>query len=189
MPIKLEVKPKTQFVTFAMKPAQGIAPLTVQFDASESFIPGETINGFIWSFGREEGEQTFGDGQASHTFEKPGEYEVKLTVRTESGLSEVASKTVVVRAPFLEACFTKSRSGGIRAPVGIRFFWECSSGRPTDVVWSFGDCAESESDPEALPSQRFTDHVFEKPGVYSVQLTIENATGSKSTSTQIITVK
>ena len=188
MPIKLQVKPKTQFVTFAMKPAQGIAPLTVQFDASESFIPGETINGFIWTFGLKKGAQTFGDGHASHTFDTPGEYRVSLTVRTESGRSEEASKTVVVRAPFLEACFTKSRSGGIKAPVGIRFFWDCSTGRPTKVLWNFGDGAESESDSRDVPQNRFTDHVFEKPGVYSVQLTIENSSGSKSTSTQVITV-
>ena len=188
MPIKLNVKPKTQFVTFALKPAQGIAPLTVQFDASESFIPGETINGFIWEFGLEQGAQTFGDGHASHTFDIPGEYIVSLTVRTESGRSETAAKTVVVRAPFLDACFTKSRSVGLVAPAGVRFFWECSTGRPKSVVWSFGDGSESDSDPDTGPQDRFTDHVFEKPGVYSVQLTIENATGSKSTTTQIITV-
>ncbi len=188
-PIKLEVKPKTQFVTFALKPAQGIAPLTVQFDASESFIPGETINGFIWNFGLEEGAQTFGDGHATHVFDKPGEYQVSLTVRTESGRSEQATKTVVVRAPFLDACFTKSRSSGIKAPAGIRFFWECSTGSPKKVVWNFGDGAESESDSEAAPSDRYADHVFEKPGVFSVQLTIENANGSKSTSTQTITVE
>lgn len=189
LPIKLEVKPKMQFVTFALKPAQGIAPLTVQFDASESFIPGERINGFIWTFGLKEGQQTFGDGHASHTFEEPGEYTVSLTVRTESGRSETASKTVVVRAPFLDSCFTKSRSTGITAPAGIRFFWECSTGSPTNVIWDFGDGSESESDTKASPQDRYADHVFEKPGVYSVQLVIENATGSKSTSTQTITVE
>lgn len=187
-PIKLEVKPKTQFVTFALKPAQGIAPLTVQFDASESFIPGETINGFIWRFDRDEGEETFGDGHATHIFEEPGEYVVTLTVRTESGKSETTNKTVVVRAPFLDACFTKSRSTGITAPAGIRFFWDCTTGSPNSVVWNFGDGSESESDPKSRSQERYTDHVFEKPGVYSVQLTIENATGSKSTSTQTITV-
>lgn len=189
MPIKLEVKPKTQYVTFALKPAQGIAPLTVQFDASESFIPGETINGFIWKFGLKEGVQTFGDGHARHVFDQPGEYVVSLTVRTESGRSETASKTVVVRAPFLDACFTKSRSSGITAPAGIRFFWDCSTGSPTKILWNFGDGSESDSDSKAPPQDRYADHVFEKPGVYSVQLTIENATGSKSTSTQTITVE
>lgn len=188
-PIKLQVKPKTQFVTFALKPAQGIAPLTVQFDASESFIPGETINGFIWTFGIKEGPQTFGDGHASHIFTQPGEYIVSLTVRTETGRSETASKTVVVRAPFLDACFTKSRSIGIKAPAGIRFFWDCSTGSPTSVLWNFGDGSESESETKAPQQDRYTDHVFEKSGVYSVQLTIENSTGSKSTSTQIITVE
>lgn len=187
-PIRLEVKPKTQFVTFALKPAQGIAPLTVQFDASESFIPGETINGFIWTFDVKEGAQTFGEGHASHTFEVPGEYVVSLTVRTESGRSETASKTVVVRAPFLDACFTKSRSTGIKAPAGIRFFWDCTTGSPNSVVWNFGDGSESESDPTSDSQERYTDHVFEKPGVYTVQLTVENRTGSKSTSTQTITV-
>tara|TARA_Y100000310_G_scaffold345163_1_gene462307 strand:- start:15435 stop:17486 length:2052 start_codon:yes stop_codon:yes gene_type:complete len=188
-PIKLEVKPKTKFVTFALKPAQGIAPLTVQFDASESFIPGETINGFIWDFGSAQGVQTFGDGHATHVFDTPGEYTVTLTVRAESGRSETASKTVVVRAPFLDACFTKSRSGGLKAPVGIRFFWECSTGQPKKVLWNFGDGSESESDPDASSSNRHQDHVFEKPGVYSVQLILENATGTKSTSNQTITVE
>ena len=187
-PIKLEVKPKSKFVTFAMKPAQGIAPLTVQFDASESFIPGETINGFIWNFEQRQGVQTFGDGHATHTFETPGEYQVNLTVRTESGRSETAEKTVVVRAPFLDACFTMSRST-ITAPDGIRFFWDCSTGQPQSVVWNFGDGSEAESDIESIPTNRFHDHVFEKPGVYSVQLTIEDANGAKSVSTQTITAE
>ena len=187
-PIRLEVKPKTKFVTFAMKPAQGIAPLNVQFDASESFIPGETINGFIWDFENEEGVQTFGDGYAEHIFDTPGEYVVTLTVRTESGRSETTAKTVVVRAQFLDACFTMSRSS-IKAGDGVRFSWECSTGRPKKVLWNFADGSEAESDAGASPSDRHHDHVFEKPGVYSVQLILENETGSKSIFTQTITAE
>lgn len=176
--IKLEVQPKSQNVTFQVRPEQAVAPEIVQFDASLSRIPGEVITGFLWNFGDTESEEfKFGDAFEEHEYTQPGQYTVTLMVNTLSGRSELARKTIVVRAPFLKACFTMSRNR-IKEMQGILFKWECSTGSPTRIEWDFGDNAFAESDP--ADAKREIDHLFEEAGQYKVKLTMDDANGSTS---------
>lgn len=185
--ISLNVKPKSQFVDFEVRPIQPVAPEVVRFDASASFIPGDQITGFIWDFGEsEDPNQRFGDAREEFEYTQAGEYTVTLTVNTLSGNTQTATKTITVRAPALKACFVMSRNR-IKPFSGVLFDWSCSTGTPNRVRWRFGDGSEAESGPG--DARREIDHVFEEAGEYDVELVIEDANGSLSTYTQKVFVE
>ncbi len=175
MPISVIVKPAREALTIIMDPETGVAPLTVKFDASESFIPGETITGFIWTYDDGTPEQ-FGGARSEHTFEKEGTYEINLKVKTTSGKNYSTEKTLIVREPLLRACITPSRIRGT-VPMGVDFSSACTVGKPTKYLWDFGD--GSQSDQSGLI------HVFEKPGTYTVKLTVTEGGASHTTSVTI----
>lgn len=176
LPITIEVQPKSDSVLFDMEPTQGVAPLSVQFDASESYIPNEEITGFVWDFGdSKEPLQRLDSAKVKHLYKKPGNYTVTLTVYTTIGNSFSVSKTILVRAPLLDACFTVSRTEG-EAPLGVRFDRSCTAGVPAKILWDFDDGSQSEDIAEVV------NHVFEEPRrAYTVRLRAEDANGIIST--------
>ncbi len=177
--ISVVVKPPSSALTIHMDPETGIAPLPVEFDASETFIPGETITGFQWMFGDQSPTQ-IGGARIKHTFEQEGTYTVGLTVQTTSGKQFQTSRTIAVRASSFTACVLPSRTSGT-APLGVQFTSSCSTGTVTSRLWDFGDASQSD---EVDPI-----HVFEKPGVYTVTLTLENEAKRKVQETVTITVR
>lgn len=176
-PITVVVKPPSESLVIAMDPETGVAPLDVRFDASESFVPGETITGFVWNFGDNSPEE-FGGASTKHTYTKEGTYSIALTARTTSGKNYTTRKTIVVREPLLRACITPSRLTGV-APMGVEFASTCTVGTPKTYLWDFGDGAQSD--------QKGLVHVFEKAGTYAVKLTVTDAQGATHTATVSIT--
>lgn len=181
MPITVEVLPPSSNISIRMTPEGGVAPLEVQFDASETTIPGEDISGFEWLFGDDpEALPTQGGAALTHTYIKPGTYTVTLYARTTRGNIYEASKTIVVRAPLLDACFTASRLSG-RAPLGVKFNMSCTSGIPVQITWDFNDGTTTD--------ERNPVHVFEDPGRFKVTLKLKDEVGSISTQTIDINVQ
>lgn len=184
IPLDVAVLPPKSRVAFTAVPATGIAPLTVRFDASESFVPEGRITGFSWTFndaGRDEKPQLLG-AQVTHRFEKEGTYTVTVRALTEEGQSYEARKTIVVRSPTLDACVFPSRTVG-SVPMGVRFDASCSTGTITTYRWDFGDGATSE---QAQPIQ---DHVYTSPGNYTVHLEVSDAQGNISQATVSLTAR
>jgi PKD repeat protein len=177
--ITVKVNPPSSLVTIMMEPEGGIAPLTVTFDASETFIPGKSISGFEWDFG-DQTPKHFGGAQVEHRFVEAGTYNVILTVRTTTGEEHASERTIVVRAPVLDACILPSRTSG-NAPLGINFSSDCSVGAITEYLWDFGDGTQSDQ-PNPV-------HVFEEDGVYNVELELTDTFGQKKAKTITITVK
>lgn len=176
------LEPKS-LVTFTLDPAAPTAPALVQFDASDTFIPGnEAITGFEWEFGDglTGGDRSkFSGARVEHLFERTGTYIITLTVRTTSGKQYTGKQTLVVRAPLVDACFMPSRRSG-KSPLGVRFDAGCSTGDFVSWLWNFGDDSESDlKDPT---------HVFLQAGEYVVTLTATTRGGSKSVSTSTISV-
>jgi PKD repeat protein len=63
--------------SFRATPSEGGAPLSVSFDASDSYDPDGSIRSFAWSFG----DGASGNGMlVTHEFSSPGTYTVRLTV-------------------------------------------------------------------------------------------------------------
>lgn len=184
IPIEVSVQPPRSRVAFTAVPATGIAPLNVTFDASESFVPDGRITGFSWTFGdsetRDEKPQLLG-AKVTHRYEKEGTFTVMVRALTEDGRSFEARKTIVVRSPTLNACIFPSRITG-NAPMGVRFDAGCSTGSIAKYVWTFGDGATSDQ------TEPIQDHVFEKPGAYTVLLEISDGQGNFDQTTVTITV-
>ncbi|OGJ57640.1 hypothetical protein A2881_03995 [Candidatus Peribacteria bacterium RIFCSPHIGHO2_01_FULL_55_13] len=184
--ITVEVKPPSSVVSFQMDKKSGVAPLRVRFDASQTVIPGKTISGFEWIFGDESTGVIRKQGIAieEHTFEKPGKYPVRLVVYTTASDTYEATSTIVVLPPRLDACFLPSRTSGRMdgKPFGVSFDRTCTTGIIEKIRWNFDD--GSESDDDALKVV----HVFEEPGLYDVSLTVEDSTGTKSTTTHQISI-
>ncbi|MEZ5311210.1 MAG: PKD domain-containing protein [Microthrixaceae bacterium] len=87
----------------------GVAPLPVDFDASNSADPDGTIVAWNWNFG----DFTTGAGeQVSHTFTAPGSYTVKLTVTDNKGATGSSTTVITVSGkPAAPTGLTKVGSG------------------------------------------------------------------------------
>jgi alpha-tubulin suppressor-like RCC1 family protein/PKD repeat protein len=82
--------------SFSSSVTNGTAPLNVTFDASASSDPDGTVTSYAWDFG----DGSTGTGvTAVHTFMKPGNYGVRLTVTDDGGAQGFAATTVLVREP------------------------------------------------------------------------------------------
>ncbi len=175
---KVIANPPEAYVSIAMNPETGLAPLTVTFDASESTSPGDDPTGFIWNFGDGTPETTQG-AIAKHTYTIPRTYNIGLTVQTVSGKSYRTTSTLVVRAQVLSACMTRSKEN-IQAGTSVQFYSDCTAGSPKTYLWNFGDNSEStDADPV---------HLYTQPGTYTVTLTIDDGAGHTNTTTTTLTV-
>lgn len=94
-----DTETKTNFINvfrapvpnFSVSPAQGQAPLDVTF--TNTSTPGSSpILSLFWNFG--DGE-TSGDLQPTHTYEKPGVYDVYVYVIDENGARAIRKNNVV----------------------------------------------------------------------------------------------
>lgn len=178
-PITVKVSAPSSSLDIIMEPETGIAPLNVKFDASETYVPNETITGFLWKFGDNSPEQYTG-ARTDHTFTEPGTYVIDLTVKTTSGKDFRTNKTIVVREPLIKACILPSRTSG-PSPLGIQFSSSCSSGDIASYLWDFGDGSQSD--------QKDPIHVYDDPGTYNATLTVTDGTGAKDASSVTISVQ
>lgn len=72
---------------------KGVAPLTISFDASESYDPDGTIKKYSWEFG----DDSFGTGEkTSHTYTEEGNYAAFLTVYDNYSISSTTSNLIEV---------------------------------------------------------------------------------------------
>ncbi|MDD4318951.1 MAG: PKD domain-containing protein [Candidatus Peribacteraceae bacterium] len=188
-PIKINVRPPAAEPVIDMRPEGGTAPLRVTFDASRTYVPpNEVIAGFRWQFGDEAQGATpeLGGSRLEHTYEKAGEYKVKLTLVTTKGKEYSAERTLIIRKPVLSACATASRVQ-LSAGGGVRFDASCTTGKPTQYLWD----VRSEARPGttlAQSEEKTYDHVFAEPGEYRVTLTVHDGAGSQDAKTLSISV-
>jgi PKD repeat protein len=78
---------------FDMDRNKGVAPLTINFNASKSYDPDGTIKNYYWEFG----DDSTGSGKTiSHTYTEPGYYAVFLTVYDNYSISSTTSNLIEV---------------------------------------------------------------------------------------------
>jgi YVTN family beta-propeller protein len=160
---------------FSATPISGNVPLNVSFTDESTGLP------TTWKW-------YFGDGTNSteqnpvHTFSKPGIYTVTLTISSSVGSSSVTKSGYVsvsnsVHGPI--AAFSASPTSG-NSPLNVNFI-DKSTGSPTSWKWYFGDGTNS--------TEQNPVHTYSKAGIYTVTLTVSNASGINSvTKTGLITV-
>jgi len=89
--LNLSVAPPT--AAFVATPDAGVAPLTVNFDASESLDPNGEALTYTWEFG--DGQKGSGVS-TSHTYQRMGIYTARLQVQNNSGLTAEAEQDILV---------------------------------------------------------------------------------------------
>ena len=162
---------------------EGIAPATFEFGADVT--GGTEPYTYRWDFGdgRSSDEQT-----VSHTFEKAGTYNVRLTVigSTTGRTASDSIRTTVVEQPrpsLTSVDITSSGTEGI-APATFEFGADVTGGtEPYTYRWGFGDGSSEESDDDAIS------HTFEEAGTYNVRLTVIDSSGQRASDSIRITVE
>ena len=158
---------------------------TVTFDASGSSDTDGTIVNYIWDFG----DGSAGTGMTTtHAYASVGTYVVTLTVTDNDGLTDTATKDVVVIATGVEltppvASFTYSPES---PEEGKTVTFDASGSSDTDGTivsysWDFGD--------ENTATGETTTHSYASAGTYGVTLTVADNDDLTGTATKEITVK
>ena len=145
------------------------------FDSSNSFDPDGKIVTYIWNF--QEGVNKKGN-KVSHIFEKPGIYNVGLSVFDESNSKcNTSEDKIIVRVnnppvaviDFQHEFFTGGAHDQIIFDASKSYDQD---GDPLIYHWYFGNIAEAEG--------KIVKFGFTKPGMYDVKLKVDDCTGLKS---------
>lgn len=189
IPITVEVLPPSAQPVIQLKPEGGAAPLRVEFDASETFVPsGEQVAGFAWTFGDEPRDTTpeTGAAKVEHTYRTAGEFIVTVRVILVSGKEYAANRTIIVRKPALSACLTASRLS-TNVGKGVEFSATCSSGSPVSYLWDVRSDLQPDRTVAQSAQERYI-HIFDEAGTYTVTLSVRDQYGGLATDSVIISV-
>jgi len=149
-------------------PDQGVSSSEVHFDGSGSRDPDGEIARYEWDFG--DGASGVGPTPI-HVYKSPGGYRVQLTVTDDSGtLRSTAGDTmqvVVNAAPIADAGPDLVGAPGQELTFAAQGSID-PDGDVAEYLWSFKDGAGASG-----PQVRYT---FDRPGVYSVRLSVRDDT-------------
>jgi PKD repeat protein len=139
------------------------------FEGSESWDRDGAITEYVWSFG----DGVTGEGKkVPHAYKKPGEYQVALRVRDDSGtncdvaqdtkIAQVNAPPVADAGPDVEAFY----GGAYDAVVFDGTRSRDPDGDPLTYHWDFGDGSMGIGPKIA--------HTYKKPGSYTVRLRVSD---------------
>lgn len=161
--IYIEGIKKEAILNLKMEYDSNYAPVTVRFDASESYIKNDNIIKFTYNYG--DGVSEDRDAiNPWHQYTKAWDYTVGLTVTGKSGKTySIQKKLILLPAPQDVKISTSLK----KAPVGqgIDFSSSESSGQIIEYFWDFGDGNIST---DANPT-----HSYKKAWNYTVKLQVE----------------
>ncbi len=127
---------------------------------------GSTGDTYAWDFG----DNSFSSAQNPvHVYASGGTYQVFLTVTNECGSNTLQLNVTLTGAP--SPSFEASTQYGC-APLVVQFT-DMSGGSPTSYAWVFEGGTPASSN---VPNPIIT---YNTPGLYDVQLTVSNSTGSE----------
>ena len=155
-------------------PQDGHAPLTVTFDASRSHDDAG-IAEYHWDFGDPHDTLPASSATATHTFQYPGTYLVKLTVIDEDGTLDSEILAIIATNPPPVASFSVSNE---RPSAGALVDFDASgsydpNGEVVAYSWDFGDGNTG--------SGAKTNHSYTDVDYYVVTLTVTDDQGETGT--------
>lgn len=174
-------------VNFSVSPEKGAAPLTVNFDGTDSIDPDGQITAYSWDL---DGNGEFGDStekKASKTYTTSGKYEVGLQLTDNSGDTNVVRKVVDVSDTFaLKSVIDLQTEVTGKLTIGKSYLFDAKrssspNGKITKYSWNFGDNT-------AIQSGRNVSHAFATIGTYAVTLTVTDEVGATATTTKKVSV-
>jgi len=168
-------------VTVTASPADGRAPLLVQFTAAVANEGGPLVE-YAWDFGDGTQHTSASASPVGHEYTRPGTFEVQLvvTVDDETTCSDSTTVTVENRPPYVSC-----RLSSDTPVVGERVLFDGSGsfdadGELVDFAWDFGDG-------ETARGTRVS-HVYDEIGVYTITLVVEDDAGGTAALTHTVTV-
>ncbi|NIR14819.1 MAG: PKD domain-containing protein, partial [Gammaproteobacteria bacterium] len=169
---------------FSWQPSHPLINETVTFDASSSAPNGGVITFYRWDFG--DGtppQQRLLEPQITHSFTKPGNYQITLTVTDSEDLNDSISKIMTIGAPP-DANFTYSPPDP-QTYEAVTFNASTSSangGVIIDYTWDFGDGnTTTVTKPEIS-------HYFSTSGDFLVILNVTDSDGLWDTESETVSV-
>jgi hypothetical protein len=166
-------------------PAEGVAPLTVDFDGSASSdLAG--ISAYEWDFDAADGFQVEATGATTQHVFLEGGHTVTLRVTDANGLSAEATTYVVVnRPPVITAVYATSRSGSAPLAVGFDADAYDPDGGELTYSWDFNNDGIPES---TLQNPTYTYPVGTPPGTYLAALRVTEPGGVSATALLPMTI-
>ncbi|WP_258104231.1 PKD domain-containing protein [Marinoscillum sp. MHG1-6] len=161
--IEQNVKP---IAAFTVNNSSGNAPHEISLDGAESYdFNGDDLT-YSWDFG----DGTIKEGiSVIHTYDKGGEFTVKLTV-SDGTESDVATQVIAVNSvPF--AAFEIS-GDSTKVPAAMTFDGGASMDADGDLLnyaWDYGDGSQSFG--------KVTTHTYQQEGTYDVRLIVYDRRG------------
>jgi len=170
---------------FTASPAHGTAPLTVSFDASQSYDPDGEIKKFTWDF---EGDlewdfESETSALAEHTYTEAGDYLATLLVTDDAGITGSAFTRIIVNesgenSPPIAAVSANPSSGEV--PLEVHF--DASGSVDTDgfivrYEWDFDGDSFWDLDTGGEPTATYT---YTEPGNFTASCKVTDNDGGMS---------
>jgi PKD repeat protein len=158
---------------FAASPAVPIPGQAVSFDGTGSSDPDGTIVSYAWDFG----DGASGTGATpQHAYAAPGTYTVRLTVTGRASRQGTVTRSVTV--------YAQPRATFAYSPVlpmeGVATTFTAAGIGLSSYAWSFGDGTTGSGATLA--------HTYARAGTYRVTLTVTDAFGLTSSTSEQVTV-
>lgn len=150
-------------MTTSPDPAQGIRPLDVEFDASDSIDADGNIIAYKWDFGNGQGDVQSTSPKINHRFDKIGLHTVTLTVVDNEGQENMTERIVSVGSSKPKAQIN-TNTLSVKTTDPVIFTAAKSTGNIASYNWNFGD-GTSDKGLE-------TTHRFKSAGTYEIKLTV-----------------
>lgn len=169
---------------FTATPEKGPAPLTINFDASQSRAPAGQITSYEWDF---DNNNVFTDAsgvQSTYTFNQVGTYRVNLRVTDNTGQFKVGSKDIIVEGANIPTAVIDVPTTTGKYFVGQNYTFQAEkstspNGSIQKFEWDFGD-----GSPKA--NTRTANHSYKTTGEYEIILKVTDEQGKVGETAQKI---
>jgi PKD repeat protein len=169
----------------------GVAPLSVNFDASASHDPDGTITDYQWDwsyngFSFSSDEDTGTTAAAAHTFATPGNYAVAVQVTDNDGLTAVMGATIQVFGSGPTAKLTATPRYG---PPTLSVTFDAGASEDHDGTitlyeWDWNGDGTYDSNGTSASVQ----HSYSTPGVYDANVRLTDSNNRQSKKTMLVWV-
>ncbi len=156
-------------------PKHGNVGDVINFDGSESTAAsGHSITDYDWSF--DDGSDA-GGSEVDHIFTRTGDFDVKLKVTDDQGLTSEVRHHIEISGPLVASISAPSQG---QVGQSIAFSASSSGSEIVSFVWSFGDGSTA--------SGQNVSHVYAAPGNFIVTLTVADEWDNTATATFSISI-